>query len=132
MNVIKTTENGGMYICTMVGINKELSEKMANWSSYHSKNITKTTQSIAKWELVDNEIDKESKEFPKMVKVTSVVFRDADIDYVHKFAECQEEITVEILGKESADLKLKELSALSMRVYGKMVNPKNQKDDEEN
>ena len=67
-----------------------------------------------------------------MVKVTSVVFRDADIDYVHKFAEYQEEITVEILGKESADLKLKELSAISMRVYGKMVNPKNQKDDEEN
>ena len=31
MNVIKTTENGGMYICTMIGINKELSEKMANW-----------------------------------------------------------------------------------------------------
>lgn len=132
MNVIKTTENGSMYICTMVGIGKELSEKMANWGSYHSKNITKTTQSIAKWELVDNEIDKESTKFPKMVKVTSVVFRDADIDYVHKFAECQEEITVEILGKESADLKLNELSELSMRVYGNMVNPKNQNGNEEN
>mgnify|MGYP000898787171 CR=1 FL=1 len=132
MNVIKTTENGGMYICTMIGINKELYEKMANWGSYHSKNITKTIQSIAKWELVDNEIGKELKEFPKVAKVTSVVFRDADIDYVHKFAECQEEITVEILGKESADLKLKKLSALSMRMYGEMVNPKNQKDDEKN
>lgn len=132
MNIIKTTENGGMYICTMVGINKELSEKMANWGSYHSKNITKTTQSIAKWELVANEINKESKKFPKMVKVTSVVFRDADINYVHKFAECQEEITVNILNKESADLGLKELSALSMTVYGKMVNPENQKGNEEN
>lgn len=132
MNVIKTTENGGMYICTMVGINKELSEKMANWSSYHSKNITKTTKSIAKWELVNNEIDKESKKFPKMVKVTSVVFRDADINYVYKFAECQEEITVEILGKESADLKLKELSELSLAVYGKMINPENHKTNEEN
>lgn len=132
MNVIKTTENGSMYICTMVGIGKELSEKMANCGSYHSKNITKTVTSIAKWELVDNEIDKDSKEFPKMVKVTSVVFRDADIDYVHKFAECQEEITVEILDKESADLKLKELSALSLAVYGKMVNPENQKADEKN
>lgn len=132
MNVIKTTENGGMYICTMVGINKELSEKMANWGSYHSKNITKTTQSITKWELVDNEIDKESKEFPKMVKVTSVVFRDADIDYVHKFAECQEEITVNILNKESADLELEELSKLSMVIYGKMVNPENHTDNGEN
>lgn len=132
MNVIKTTENGGMYVCTMIGINKELSEKMANCGSCHSKNITKTIQSIAKWELVDNEIDKESKEFTKMVKVTSVVFRDADIDYVYRFAEYQEEITVEILGKESVDLKLKKLSELSMRMYGKMVNPENQKDDEEN
>lgn len=131
MNVIKTTENGGMYICTMVGINKELSEKMANWSSYHSKNITKTTPSIAKWELVDNEIDKDSQEFPKIVKVTSVVFRDADIDYVHKFAECQEEITVNILNKESADLELAELSKLSMGVYGKMVNPENHIDNGE-
>lgn len=132
MNVIKTTENGGMYICTMIGINKELFEKMVNCGSYHSKNITKTIQSIAKWELVDNKIEKESKEFPKIVKVTSVVFRNADIDYVHKFAECQEEITVEILGKESADLKLKELSALSMKMYGEMVNPENQNDNEEN
>lgn len=132
MNVIKTTENGGMYICTMVGIGKELSEKMANWGSYHSKNITKTTQSIAKWELVDNEIDKESKEFSKMVKVTSVVFRDADIDYVHKFAECQEEIVVNILNKESADIELQELSKLSLAVYGKMVNPENQKANGEN
>ena len=132
MNVIKTTENGGMYICTMIGINKELFEKMVNCGSYHSKNITKTIQSIAKWELVDNKIEKESKGFPKIVKVTSVVFRNADIDCVHKFAECQEEITVEILGKESADLKLKELSALSMKMYGEMINPENQNDNEEN
>lgn len=132
MNIIKTTENGGMYICTMIGIRKELSEKMANWGSYHSKNITKTTPSIAKWELVDNEIDKDSKEFPKMMKVTSVVFRDADIEYVHKFAECQEEITLNILNKESADLELKGLSDLSMNVYGKMVNPENHKDNGKN
>ena len=132
MNVIKTTENGSMYICTMVGIRKELSEKIKNWGSYHSKNITKTTQSIAKWELVDNELDENSENFPKMVKVTSVVFRDADIDYVHKFAECQEEITVNILNKESADLELEELSKLSMGIYGKMVNPENQKTDGEN
>lgn len=132
MNVIKTTENGSIYICTMVGIRKKLSEKMANWGRYHSKNITKTTQSIAKWELVDNEIDKESTEFPKMVKVTSVVFRDADIDYVHKFAKCQEEIVVNILNKESADIELQELSKLSLEIYSKMVNPENQKDNGEN
>ena len=132
MNIIKTTENGGMYICTMVGIGKELSEKMANWGSYHSKNITKTTQSIAKWELVDNELDDNSENFPKMVKVTSVVFRDADIDYVHDFAEYQEEITVNILNKESADLELAELSKRSMEIYGKMVNPENHTDNGEN
>lgn len=132
MNVIKTTENGGMYICTMIGIRKELSEKIKNWGSYHSKNITKTTQSIAKWELLDNELDKNSEDFQKMVKVTSVVFRDADIDYVHKFAECQEEITVNILNRESADLELEELSKLSMCIYGEMVNPENHTNNEEN
>ena len=132
MNVIKTTENGGMYICTMIGINKEIAEKVVNWDSHYLKNITKTIPGIAKWELTNNEFDKDSKEFQKMVKVTSVVFGDADIDYVHSFARYQEEITINILNKESADLELKKLSALSMRVYGKMVNPKNQKDYEEN
>ena len=125
MNVIKTTENGGMYICTMIGIKKEIAEKVANWDSNYLKNITKTIPGITKWELTNNEFDKDSKEFKKMVKVTSAVFGDADIDYVHSFARYQEEITINILNKESADLELKELSVLSLKVYSKMVNPEN-------
>ena len=121
MNILKLTENG-IVVVTKVGIGVALSDKVANKGSYHIRMITEQCDKIESCEICDNDIDPDSKEYPKMVKVTSVAFKEADANYVSAFAKSQENVLTEVLEAEAANLKIERASELNDKVFEAMLD----------
>lgn len=121
MNILKSTPKG-IVIETKCGIRAELCEKLMNCSSYHMKTIKKQCDKIASLEIVDNDICPVDKDFPKMVKLTSVPFDNVDADYVSAFAKMQQNVLTEIIEAEAASLKIKRVSNMTNEVFKAMLD----------
>mgnify|MGYP000599993014 CR=1 FL=1 len=120
MNILKTTPKG-VVIETKIGINPELSEKLSNCGSYHMKEIKKQCDKIASWEIVDNDVILDDKEFPKIVKLTSVPFDEVDADYVSTFAKAQEQVLTEIINAEAASFRIEYAKNTANDVFKEML-----------
>lgn len=86
MNILHKTENG-MVITTKLGVNAELSERLANLSGYHKRYIKKHFPTISDLRLVDNDIDTKSESFPKVVEVDSIEFKNVNAKGVTIFVD---------------------------------------------
>ena len=132
MNILKLTENG-IVVVTKVGIGVALSDKVANEESYRIRTITEQCDKIESCEICDNDMNPGSKNYPKMVKVTSVAFKEADANCVSSFAKSQENVLTEVLEAEAANLKIVRASELNDRVFEAMLDTSyDPTEDEEN
>ncbi len=130
MNILKVTPKG-IVVITKCGASPELMDKLENCGSYHMKTIKKQCDKIASWEIVDNDMCPEDKDFPKMIKVTSVTFDNVDADCVSAFAKMQQNVLTEIIEAEAAGLKIERVSNMTNEVFKAMLNtsfesPKNE------
>ena len=130
MNILKATAKG-IVIVTKCGVRPELLDKLENCGSYHMKMIKKQCDKIASWEIVNNDMCPGDKDFPKMIKVTSVPFDDVDADCVSAFAKMQQNVLIEVIEAEAACLKIERVSNITKEVFKTMLNtsfesPKNE------
>ncbi len=116
MNILKLTENG-IVVVTKVGIGTALFDKVTNKGSYHIRVITEQCDKIESCEICDNDMDPGSKDYPKMVKVTSVAFKEADANCVSTFAKSQEKCIDRGLEAEAANLKIERASEINDKVF---------------
>lgn len=123
MNILKTTPKG-MVIITKAAVRAELCDKLANCGSYHMKMIKKQCDKIASWELVDNDINPKDEVFPKIIKLTSVPFDEADADIVSAFANAQQQMLDEIVKAEAASFKIELASIITNEVFKNMLDTK--------
>lgn len=121
MNILKSTPKG-IVIETKCGIRAELCEKLMNCGSYHMKTIKKQCDKIASWEIVDNDMCPEDKDFPKMIKVISVPFNNVDADHVSTFAKMQQNVLTEVVEAEAASLKIEIVSNMTNEVFKAMLD----------
>ena len=121
MNILKLTERG-IVVITKVGIGPELSDKVLNKGSYHIRVITEQCDKFASCEICDNDIDPDGKEYPKMVKLTSIPFDEVDANCVSAFARTQENLLIEVLEAEAANLKIERTSNLTDKVFEAMLD----------
>lgn len=132
MNILKLTENG-IVVVTKFGIGVELSDKVTNKGLYHIRTITEQCDKIESCEICDNDMDPSSKDYPKMIKVTSVAFKEADANCVSAFAKSQENVLTEVLEAEAANLKIVRASKLNDKVFEAMLDTSYEaSEDEEN
>lgn len=73
------------------------------------------------------------KDYPKMVKVTSVAFKEADANCVSTFAKSQENVLTEVLEAEAANLKIVRAPEVNDKVFEAMLDTSYESsEDEEN
>lgn len=106
-----------MIITTKLGVNVELSERLASISGYHKRYIKKHFPTISDWRLVDNNIDTTSESFPKVVEVDSIEFKDVNAKGVTIFVDAQECLVKEILAREIAISNIEKASALTQKRF---------------
>lgn len=121
MNILKTTPKG-MVIIAKAAVRAELCDKLTNCGSYHMKMIKKQCDKIASWELVDNDINPKDEVFPKIIKLTSVPFDEADADIVSAFANAQQQMLAEIVKAEAASFKIELASTITNEVFKNMLD----------
>lgn len=132
MNILKLTESG-IVVVTKVGIGVALSDKVVNKGPYHIRTITEQCDKIESCEICDNDMDPGNKDYPKMVKVTSVAFKEADANCVSTFAKSQENVLTEVLEAEAANLKIVRASELNDKLFEAMLDTSyDPTEDEEN
>lgn len=132
MNILKLTESG-IVVVTKVGIGVALSDKVANKGSYNIRVITEQCDKIESCEICDNDMGPGSKDYPKIVKVTSVAFKEADANCVSTFAKSQENVLKEVLEAEAANLKIERASEVNDKVFEAMLDTSYESsEDEEN
>lgn len=132
MNILKLTESG-IVVVTKVGISVALYKKVTNKRSYHIRVITELCDKIESCEICDNDMGPGSKDYPKMVKVTSVAFKEADANCVSTFAKSQEKVLTEVLEAEAANLKIEKASEVNNKVFEEMLDTSYESsEDEEN
>lgn len=120
MNILKTTPKG-IVIITKASVRAEICEKLENCSSYHMKMIKKQCDKIASWEIIENDVNPNDKEFPKIVKLTSIPFDEVDADYVSAFAKAQEQVLTEIIKAEAASFRIEYAKSVSNDVFEEML-----------
>lgn len=123
MNILKTTPKG-MVIITKAAVRAELCGKFMNCGSYHMKIIKKQCDKIESWELIDNDINPNDEEFPKIIKLTSVPFSEADADFVSAFAASQQKVLEEIVKAEAASFRIEQASNITNEVFKNMLDTK--------
>lgn len=121
MNILKATAKG-IVIVTKCGVCPELLDKLENCGSYHMKMIKKQCDKIASWEIVDNDMCPGDKNFPKIIKVTSVPFNNVDADCVSTFAKMQKNVLIEVVNIEAASLKIERVSNMTNEVFKAMLD----------
>lgn len=121
MNILKTTPKG-MIIITKVAIHANLCDKFMNCGSYHMKMIKKQCDKIASWEICDNDINPNDEAFPKIIKLTSVEFKEADADFVSVFANSQKYLLTEIVKAEVADFRIEQASNIANETFKNMLD----------
>ena len=70
----------------------QICDKFMNCGSYHMKMVKKQCDKIASWEIVDNDINPNDEDIPKMIKLTSVEFSEVDADFVSVFCKLTKSI----------------------------------------
>lgn len=123
MNILKTTPKG-MVIITRAAVRAELCDKFANCGSYHMKMIKKQCDKIASWDLIDNVINPNDEEFPKIIQLTSVPFSEANADVVSAFATSQQQVLEEIVKAEVASFRIEQASNITNEVFKNMLDTK--------